>query len=141
MPGHPLLEPGRIIHFHVDFGPPSGVLPHFVILADCRDNHYFVFIIRSEPTEWQKTNAEARQHMVVIDKESHTFLAHDSLTNCGELTPIRMFSVVQHIREKPADVKCKISDDVCKTILATIEGSKLLSLDQKEGIKKYLGDM
>lgn len=135
---NPLLEPGRIVHYPIDFGPPGGVLPHFVILADCRENQYLVFVIKTKPTRWQETNKDAKEHLVAVDKESHPFLNHDSFAYCGELHAIRVFNIVQHVREKPGEIKTKISDKVRVEILRVVQESKLLSEDQKNGIKNYL---
>jgi hypothetical protein len=134
----PKLEPGRIFHYPYDFGPPSGVMNKFLIVADCSQVFYRLFVINTDRTELQKQNHELGRHVLPIDQASHPFLEYDSWVNCGELVVLRRRDGDQHIREKPNDKKCKISPALRDAILTVIEDSKLYGLDDRGVIKKSL---
>jgi len=130
------MEPGRIFHGSIDFGPPSGVMNKFQLVVECKQVFYRVFIISSEATEWQKKYRA--DHIVTLDKLSHQFLHHDSVIDCSQLHPVKVQAADQHIREKPADLKCKISVAVRDEIVQKVGASKLFPAEDKDSIAKSL---
>ena len=136
---NPLLEPGRIVYYPIDFGGIIGVAPHHIVLVDHREVFFRYFIIKTEPSPWQKKNKKALKRFVDIDKSSHPCLRYDSVIYCGELHAERVLKIQQHVREKPKDLKTKISDSVQAEILKRVAVSDVLSPDEKAAVIAYLG--
>lgn len=138
---NPLLQAGRIVYYPIDFGPPTGKSPHNIVLAGQTGIHFRYFIIKTEPSPWQKRSPESLKHFVGIDKNNHPFLKYDSQVYCGELHTERIFNISQYVRENPAHLRIKISDEVRAGILRIVRDRslKMLSDEQRDAVIKYLG--
>jgi hypothetical protein len=128
-----MLEPGRIVFYPFEFGP------HFAVIADCGMVFYRAFIIKSKPTPFQERRPELMKQLVKVDLKSHPFLERDSVINCEALTPIRVFAVRQHLREKPRDTRGMISAEVRAEILRVVANSSTLNDEEKVAVKRSLG--
>jgi hypothetical protein len=141
MLNNPLLQAGRVVYYPIDFGNPTGISPHHIVLAGQTGIHFRYFIIKTEPSPWQKRHLESLKHFVDIDKKNHPFLDYNSVVYCGELHSERMFNISQQVKEKRAKIRTIISDDVRARILKIMRDKslKMLSDEERDAVIKYLG--
>ena len=132
------LPAGTVIYFPVEFHETGDVLPHYVVLTSCDGFCYKTFVIKSAPTDWQRTKPEQMANLIKIDCHTHRYLIRDSVVNCTVLRPIKATAVTQHLRENPGDRKTTISVAVRSQIVDAVKASDLLSDDEKEEVVKSL---
>ena len=139
----PRLEPGRVIFYPCRFDPLSDKeSPHYIVLSGRREVHFLYFVIKTQPSPYQKRNEEALKHFVPIAREpDHRFLDYNSVIWCGQLYPERIYNIAQHVKEKRNSVKGKISNEVRRKILEKMgdDTLKLLTEDQRRDVLNYLG--
>lgn len=110
----------------------------FSIIVDRKQVFFRVFVINTQPTDHQLSEPALKKQLIALDKKSHPFLSHDSIVNCAQLHPIKVRDVEQHIREKPRDMKCRISTAIRDQILKIVPDSVTLTEEEKEAVVRSL---
>jgi hypothetical protein len=133
-----LLAAGSVVHYPMVFGIRQGEDPHNVVIVDCQEGYYFVFVIKSAPTAWQQKSENRMEHLVDIEKNGHPFLAYDSKVNCNQLHPIRIVDMSQYLQGKPSALRGTVTPIIRARIRGLVSTSSLLAEWEIEGVLNYL---
>ncbi len=122
---------GAVIRIFCDFTNPPKPKPLVIV---CMDPKVLCFLINSEIHPFIKKRAELRASQILMPKESHSFLDHDSFIDCTEAKEFSLEDIKSQIFQDMSCIKGESSAEVKKIIVTTVSSSSTISPRDKKWI-------
>ena len=128
---HRQLKPGQVIYLNCTFTNPPK--PKYVVLA-CIKPKLLCFLINSKIHPYIEKNPHLKQSQILIPRDSHSFLDHDSYVDCKEVKELSLDDVKTQVLSDMSRIKEEISAEVKSTIIKTISASSTITPRHKKWI-------
>jgi len=129
------LTPGRVIHLFCGFTNPAK--EKFLVLASVEPGP-LCFLINSRITDYITKREYLAKCQVLINREHHSFLTHDSYIDCTQCHTVGMDEIYKQLERSVDRIKDTVTDEVKGQIVAAVKFSPTLSPRHKKAILSAL---
>lgn len=130
------LNPYVVLYLFCQFTHP---LPKdkFLLLVSLKPEPLF-FVVNSEMNDYVKNRPHLAKCHILLEKEKHHFLSHDSYINCNEAKSFSIEEVETQVLENMGRIKGIVSKEIRLFIIEATKASKTLSREKKSIILESL---